>query len=108
MSSIHQFNLTKLRTDVAKGLRPLRITSHAQVEAFKDGLALADLRYTFEHGDLIEQYPDENRGLIYTDVEAIDMPVHIVIEDMSNEGVIITAYIPDRKLWAGNRIRKKK
>lgn len=48
MSSIHQFDLEKLRTDVANGLRPLRITSHTQVEAFKDGLALADLRYTFE------------------------------------------------------------
>jgi len=48
VSSIHQFDLEKLRTDVANGLRPLRITSHTQVEAFKDGLALADLCYTFE------------------------------------------------------------
>jgi len=57
---------------------------------------------------LIEEYPDENRGLLYADVEVIDMPVHIVIEDTSNEGGIITAYIPDRKSWIGNRIRKRK
>lgn len=108
MSEVHQFDLEQLRMDVSTGLRPLRITTHAQVEAFKDGLVLADLRHTFEHGDLIELYPSESRGLIYATVPAIDMPVHIVIEDTPNEGVIITAYIPDRRLWTKNRVRKPK
>ncbi len=54
MSALHRFDLEKLRIDVTKGLRPLRITTHAQVEAFKDGLILADWRYTFEHGELID------------------------------------------------------
>ena len=66
MTERHQFDLGKLRVDVATGIRPLRITTHAQVEAFKDGLALADLRYTFDHGELIEAYPTENRGLLYS------------------------------------------
>lgn len=108
MTSRHPFNLEQLRLDIAAGLRPLRITTHAQVEAFKDGLLLADLRYTFEHGELIEAYPDENRGLLYADVPAIDMPVHIVVENTPHEGVIITAYVPDRRLWVNNRIRKPK
>lgn len=31
-----------------------------------------------------------------------------VIEDAPNEGVIITAYVPDRRLWIHDRIRKPK
>jgi len=43
MSEHHQLDIEQLRKDVATGKRPLRITSHAQMEAFKDGLALIDL-----------------------------------------------------------------
>jgi len=57
---------------------------------------------------LIEVYPDENRGLLYADLPDIEMPVHIVAEDTPEEGVIITAYIPDKRLWINNRIRKPK
>lgn len=56
MRGQRRFDLEKLRIDITTGLRPLQITTHAQVEAFKDGLTLADLRYTFEHGALIEAY----------------------------------------------------
>lgn len=108
MSKHHQLNIEQLRKDISSGARLLRITSHAQVEAFKDGLALVDLRFTFENGEIIEQYPDENRGLLFADVPEIEMPVHIVIEDTPDEGVIITAYIPDKRLWIKNRIRKPK
>lgn len=108
MNEQHQLNIKQLRKDVKSGLRLLRITTHAHAEAVKDGLVLADLRYTFENGDLIEEYPEECRGLLYIDVPDIEMPVHIVIEDTPIEGVIITAYIPDRRLWSRNRIRKLK
>jgi hypothetical protein len=57
-----KFEIDKLRTDVASGKRPLRITSHAQIEAFKDGLLLTDLPYVFEYGEVIEIYPDDRRG----------------------------------------------
>ena len=33
-----QFDIHRLRNDVLAGARPLRITTHAQTEAFKDGL----------------------------------------------------------------------
>ena len=108
MRERHRFDLEKLRIDITTGLRPLRITTHAQVEAFKDGLTLADLRYTFEHGALIEAYPDENRGLLYANVPTIAMAVHIVLEDTPTQGVIVTAYVPDRRLWIENRSRKPK
>ena len=53
---VSAFEIDKLREDVASGIRPLRITSHAQIEAFKDGLLLKDLRYVFERGEIIELY----------------------------------------------------
>lgn len=43
---------------------PLRITTHAQVEAFKDGLTLADLRAIFQTGMIIEDYPEQDRALV--------------------------------------------
>ncbi len=66
--------MDRLRADVATGQRPLRITTHAQVEAFKDGLLLAELRYTFEHGEVIEIYPDDNRAYCTPDCPNIICP----------------------------------
>ena len=102
-----RFDIHRLRTDVSNGTRFLRITTHAQTEAFKDGLLLTDLRYVFEHGEVIEVYPDDARGLLYAQLPDPVVPVHIVVEDTSDAGVIITAYIPDRRRWIRNRKRKR-
>ncbi|RME97659.1 MAG: DUF4258 domain-containing protein, partial [Chloroflexi bacterium] len=82
------------------------ITSHAQIEAFKDGLLLKDLRYVFEQGEVIEIYPDENRGLLYAKIAEYNLPVHIVVEDTSEEGVVVTAYIPDKRKWIADKRRR--
>ncbi len=101
------FDMDRLRADVATGQRPLLITTHAQVEAFKDGLLLAELRYTFEHGEVIEIYPDDNRGLLYARLPEHNLPIHIVIEDTPEEGVVVTAYIPDKRKWTADKRRRK-
>lgn len=101
------FNIEHLRNDVVAGKRALRITSHAQVEAFKDGLLLSDLRYTFEQGEVIEIYPDDHRGLLYTKLPKLGLPVHIVVEDTPSAGVVVTAYIPDRRKWMADKQRRK-
>ncbi len=101
------FDIETLRADVSSGRRALRITTHAQVEAFKDGLLLADLRYVFEHGEVIEVYPEEYRGLLYAHLAEYDLPVHIVVEETPEEGIIVTAYIPDRRKWIADRRRKR-
>ena len=103
----HGFDIEQLRVDVAMGRRPLRITTHAQMEAFKDGLLLAELRYTFEQGEVIEMYPDDNRGLLYAQLLESNVPVHIVIEDTPDEGVVITAYVPDKRKWIAGKRRKR-
>lgn len=101
------FDIVQLRKDVAAGTRPLRITTHAQIEAFKDGLLLADLRYVFDNGETVEIYPQEKRGLLFARPPEVNLPVHIVVEDTPTEGVIITAYVPDRRLWMADKRRKK-
>ena len=101
------FDIVKLRQDIARGKRFLRITTHAQIEAFKDGLLLADLHYVFEHGEVIEIYPDDWRGLLYANSPEHGLPVHIVVEDTPVEGVVVTAYVPDKSKWIANRQRRK-
>lgn len=94
-------DLEIIRADVREGRRSLRITTHAQIEAFKDGLLLADLRYTFEQGVVIETYPEEARLLLYSQSQNGTLPVHVLIEDAAREIVIVTAYIPDQRQWDG-------
>ena len=100
------FNIDKLRKDVASGKRALRITTHAQIEAFKDGLLLKHLRFVFEQGEVIEIYPDDNRGLLYAQIAEYNLPVHIVVEDTPEEGVVVTAYVPDKGKWVADKRRR--
>lgn len=100
------FDIVSLRKDIVSGKRPLRITSHAQIEAFKDGLLLKHLRYVFEQGEVIEIYPDESRGLLYAVIDEHNLPVHIVVEDTPMEGVVVTAYIPDKGQWIADKRRR--
>jgi hypothetical protein len=101
-------DIDKLRAEIASGQKPLRITTHAQVEAAKDGLLLADLRFVFENGRVIEEYPEEERALLHAKTPTDGLPAHIVVENAKTEGVIVTAYIPDPSLWLGDRHRKRK
>lgn len=102
-----RLDLEQLRRDVRSGRRPLRITSHAQIEAFKDGLRLSDLRYAFVQGEAIETYPEDRRWLLFARLDEVDVPVHIVVEDTPDEGVIVTAYVPDSRQWIADRRRRK-
>lgn len=102
-----EIKLQMLRTDVRTGKRPLRITSHAQIEAAKDGILLADLKHVFENGLLIESYPEDNRMLLYEKTVMTDVPVHIIIEDTAVAGIIVTAYVPDKSKWLANVKRRR-
>ena len=59
------FDIEQLRLDILTGKRSLRITTHAQVEAFEDGSLLSHLRYTLEKGEVIESYPEDRRCNYY-------------------------------------------
>ena len=95
-----------LRRSIADGERPLRITTHAQVEAFKDGLRLVDLRHVFETGRVIEEY-ERGRALVFGWPRTIRLPVHVVVEAAPEEVVLVTAYVPDESEWIGYSRRRR-
>lgn len=101
-------DIEQLRRQVTDGEKPLRVTTHAQIEAAKDGLLLIDLRHVFETGRVVEGYPAEQRVLLCGEAVSSKLPVHIVVEDALTEGVIVTAYIPDPRLWAWHARRRRR
>jgi hypothetical protein len=100
--------LAQLRQDVRDGKKALRITSHAQVEAAKDGILLADLKAVFDSGHVVEAYPERDRWLLYGATLPDQIPIHIVVEETAMAGVVITAYVPDRDEWLADSMRRKK
>ena len=90
-----------------------RLTGHASVEAMKDGIRSADIRYAIFHGQIIEKYPEnEDEGiescLIYALLPS-KIPIHVVIDVMVKKSVVVvTVYVPDRSRWIASRIRKRR
>jgi hypothetical protein len=100
--------LEALRGTLASGQKRLRITTHAQVEAFKDGLDLEDLRRVLELGRAIEDYPERSRILLFGRTLGAEIPVHIIVEVGEGEVVIVSSYVPDSREWIRYVRRRRK
>ncbi len=72
----------------------------------KDGLTGDDLLYVALNGEVIEDYPERQRCLLFA-IASSDMPVHIVIDYQPDEPEIVTIYIPDKREWIKFKRRKK-
>lgn len=57
-------DLSHLRRLLETGNLSVRLTTHARIEAMKDGLTEVDLRRTLEQGEEIEDYPDRLQALL--------------------------------------------
>lgn len=101
-------DLTRLREAVRSGETRLRITTHAQVEAAKGGLLLRDLQAVFFAGYVIDTSEVRERVLLSGRAVSAELPVHLVVEDTEEEGVIVTAYIPDPWIWESNWKRRRR
>jgi len=87
----------------------LEIRTHAAVEAKQAGLQEAVIRLTFWQGEKIEDYGERALLLAFT----VDgrIPVHVVLEYVTGDRValIVTAYVPDSRLWEKDwKTRKKR
>lgn len=81
------------------------ISKHAFVEAFADGFSLRDILTAIRTGEIIEEYPDRNRLLIYAKIGV--RPIHVVVSYASTNYIwIVTVYRPDPKEWVNNKVRK--
>ncbi|HEX9756345.1 MAG TPA: DUF4258 domain-containing protein [Nitrospiria bacterium] len=98
--------IEEIKTKIKTG--SFRITDHALIESFKDGLTVADILYALNHGKIIEEYPHWKRCLIYGK-SANKVPIHVVIDYSWEEEIdIVTVYIPDPRHWIRFQTRKKK
>ena len=97
-------DLEQIRRLVREG--KLFYYAHALVEAKKDGVEPEDIVAVVLIGEIIEEYPDRKRSLIYGQMSS-GMPLHVIC-DYSAESVIIipTVYVPDSREWVQYRIRK--
>ena len=80
---------------------------HAFQEALKDGVTGGDILYVIEHGEIIEEYPERKRCLIFATTRS-GIPLHIVVDySCEDELQVVTAYIPNRRKWIAYRKRRK-
>lgn len=80
----------------AKVLEELYVyTYHADIERQSDGLTFTQIETALLNGEILEQYPNEQRGescliLGYSD----EVPIHVVCGWRGEKVSIITVYIP--------------
>lgn len=86
------------------------ISDHAIIEARKDGIdpcTVEKLEWVAINGEVIEEYVDRKRVLIYAQLKGENLPVHIIVDySFREEPVIVTAYVPDSKYWLKFKTRK--
>lgn len=83
------------------------VYDHALIEGFKDGLSVTDMLYAALNGEIIEEYPQRKRCLIYATLPS-GMPIHVLIDYRYHQLQIVTTYVPDKREWIDSRIRKPK
>jgi len=83
------------------------IYDHAITEAFKDGLSVSDMLHVLLNGEIIEDYPERSRCLVFNTLPD-GMPVHIAVDYGRFEIEIVTTYIPDSREWIQFRARRSR
>jgi len=98
-------NLDRIRSLVLDG--KYFFYTHALTEAKKDGVTPEDVVYAILTGEVIEEYPDRQRILIFAMLPH-RIPLHVVC-DYSQASVLLipTVYVPDDRSWIGFRVRRK-
>jgi len=81
--------------------------THALTEAKKDGVTPEDAVYAILNGEVIEEYPDRQRVLVFA-MLSHRIPLHVVCDySQGNVLLVPTVYIPDDRLWISFRVRRK-
>ena len=103
-------DIEQIRAHIRQG--NFTVSPHALIEARKDGISPKTVQILEEvalYGNIIEDYPERHRCLIYYEVtiEEYKIPVHIVLEyEFAEEPAIVTAYVPNHR-WIASRTRRK-
>jgi hypothetical protein len=90
----------------------IKITDHADEEAFEDRLTLDRIIQSVQRGEIIEDYPKDKpypSCLVFGN-DKNENPIHSVwaYNETNGWAVLITVYRPDPKKWILWKIRRKK
>jgi hypothetical protein len=68
------------------------------------------VRDVVEHGEIIEDYPEDQRGhsCLMLGYGIDSRPIHVVCAPKEDFLAIITAYIPDEKQWENDFKKRRK
>ncbi len=85
-------------------------TPHAIIQMNSEDRMITtdEIEYVISNGEIIEDYPEDKRGhscLINGYVR--NRYIHVVCAPKEEYLAIITAYIPDKKLWLNNFSKRK-
>lgn len=90
----------------------IRITEHAEEEAFNDGLLFEEIYFSVMHGEVIEEYTEDRPypSCLVMGKNFVGNPIHSVwaYNPESHWAVLITVYRPDPKRWIDWKVRVKK
>ncbi len=90
----------------------VRITDHADEEAFDDGLTFEEIYFSVMHGEVIEDYPNDQPypSCLIMGTNFSGEPIHSVwaYNPVNQWTVLITVYRPSSERWIDWRVRMKK
>jgi len=88
----------------------IRITDHADEEAYNDRLSFNDILSSISTGEIIEQYPEDKpyASCLILSRDAKDEPIHTVwaYNSETESSVLITVYRPDPEQWIDGKVRR--
>jgi Domain of unknown function (DUF4258) len=96
---------------VAKGA--VHVSDHAFEEMRKDDILPSDIVDGLSHAQVVEDYPDANRGssVLVRLLDRSGRPLHAVWgipKRRSDIAVLVTAYRPDPESWTDNFLKRTK
>ena len=105
------YTFDSVRTLISKG--HIRISEHGYDELAADGLSARDLIEGVETAEVIEEYPDYDKGpcVLLLQRTKSGHPVHVLWglpAGRDRPAVLITAYLPDPGRWEPGFKRRRR
>jgi hypothetical protein len=87
-------------------------SGHAVRQMFSRSISKDDILAVIERGQIIAEYPDDKpypSRLMLGFVNNVPLHVVFAVDKQRQTGIIITVYIPDRRLWSEDfKARRRK
>jgi hypothetical protein len=85
------------------------VTMHSRRRLSERGILLRDVIHAVEHGEIIEQYPNDFPfpSCLILGITIDNQYLHVVISRDDEHIYLITAYYPDEEEWKADRKTRK-